>query len=107
MEESFTRQLLLTRSLFMISEQLSGGEKTMAGLALMLTANMVSEFPFMFFDESDAFLDQGNTRQLLEVIKLLVDRSLMQVVVITHKNVIYGSAQSLVGATFIPTKKYE
>jgi len=85
-------------------EQLSGGEKTMAGLALMLTANLVSEFPFMFFDESDAFLDQTNTKQLLEVIKLFAERNWMQFIVVTHKNLIFGNSQSLVGATFIPSK---
>jgi len=85
-------------------EQLSGGEKTMAGLALMLAANLVTEFPFMFFDESDAFLDQTNTKQLLEMIKLFAERHLMQIIVVTHKNLIFGNSQSLVGATFIPSK---
>ncbi len=53
----------MTQSNNFINRQLSGGEKTMAGLALYATANMVNGTFFMVFDEADAFLDQENTKR--------------------------------------------
>ena len=37
--------------------QLSGGEKTIASLALFLAINFVLKTPFLIFDEADAYLD--------------------------------------------------
>ena len=85
-------------------EQLSGGEKTMAGLALLVTANLVNGFPFMILDESDAFLDQTNSLLLLELIKKLTGDKLLQIVTVSHKGALYENAESLVGTTFIPKK---
>ena len=36
----------------------------MAGLALVLSVNIALETPFLLFDETDAFLDAGNSLRL-------------------------------------------
>jgi len=85
-------------------EELSGGERTMAGIALLSAINIVRKISFMIFDESDAFLDSNNSYHFLRFIKNLSINNNIQVLVITHKNRIYKNAQSLVGATFTPKK---
>jgi chromosome segregation ATPase len=50
------------------SRLLSGGEKTMAGLALYFSANIVKGVSFMIFDESDAYLDHENTMKFIHFI---------------------------------------
>lgn len=37
--------------------QLSGGEKTIATMALFFTVNLVMKPPFLILDEADAYLD--------------------------------------------------
>lgn len=46
--------------------QLSGGEKTMATLALFFTVNEVLRTPFLILDETDAFLDHQNTKNYVK-----------------------------------------
>ena len=55
-------------------EDLSGGEKTMAGIALLSAINLVRNVQFMIFDESDSFLDAGNSFRFLRFIKNLSSR---------------------------------
>jgi len=83
-------------------EELSGGERTMAGIALLSAINIVRGVSFMVFDESDAFLDAGNSYRFLRFIKNLSVNNDIQAIVITHKHRIYRNAESLVGATFTP-----
>ena len=45
--------------------QLSGGEKTMAGLALSFAINFAAKSPFVVFDEADSFLDAPNTERFM------------------------------------------
>lgn len=54
-------------------EQLSGGEKTIAGLALMFTINFVQNLRFMLFDEADAHLDKENSLLFLEFLRHCVN----------------------------------
>ena len=41
-------------------DQLSGGEKTMAGLALLFAVGLVKKNRFIILDEADAHLDDLN-----------------------------------------------
>jgi chromosome segregation ATPase len=43
----------------------------MAGIALLSAINLVRNVSFMIFDESDAFLDAGNSYRFLRFIKNL------------------------------------
>lgn len=49
-------------------EQLSGGEKSIASLALQYALAVSSRSPFLILDESDAYLDANNTGKLLKLL---------------------------------------
>ena len=85
-------------------ERLSGGEKTIAGLALMISLNRVSNIPFLIMDETDGFLDQANVIKMLRYLIRLIRRDNVQSVLITHKNGIFRNSDTLVGTTFSPKK---
>ena len=82
-------------------DQLSGGEKTIAALSLIFAIHAVNPAPFYILDEVDAFLDHDNCLLLLEYLRKLSQES-VQVLLITHKEDLYSSTQSLVGATYVP-----
>lgn len=82
-------------------DQLSGGEKTIAALSLIFAIHAVNPAPFYILDEVDAFLDHDNCSLLLEYLRKLSEES-VQVLLITHKEDLYSSTQSLVGATYVP-----
>lgn len=50
-------------------EQLSGGEKSIASLALQYALAVSSRSPFLILDESDAYLDAGNVGKLLRLME--------------------------------------
>ena len=68
----------------------------------MVAANIANRFPFMIFDECDAFLDNENCQILLSFLKKLQSEKQMQTILISHKNIFFENADSLVGASFIP-----
>lgn len=65
-------------------EHLSGGEKTMAALALLFAIHRYSPSPFFVLDEVDAALDSANTTRLAEYVRQHA-RPGMQFVVISLK----------------------
>jgi len=50
-------------------EHLSGGEKTMAALALLFAIHTYAPSPFFVLDEVDAALDNANTARLANYVK--------------------------------------
>ena len=48
--------------------QLSGGEKSIASLALLYAIAVASQAPFLIMDEPDCFLDAENVRRFLRLI---------------------------------------
>ena len=79
-------------------DQLSGGEKTIAALALLFAMAIVKK-PFMIaLDEVDAFLDKENVDLLTSFLKNGYIKT--QFVMITHKEDLYGKAQALVGMSY-------
>ncbi len=66
--------------------QLSGGEKTMASLALFLAINLVLKTPFLIFDEADEYLDGNNTMRYTEVLMQFMKQRGVQCILITHKD---------------------
>lgn len=81
------------------SEQLSGGEKTMGGLALLFALNIKAKNKFMIFDETDAYLDFENSQRFIEFVKELAEKAGIQIVVVSHKKNIYENSESLIGVT--------
>lgn len=76
---------------------LSGGEKSLSAIALVLSACLVRPAPFLLFDEIDANLDDVNTGQFAELLKEIAKES--QVIIITHNKKTMQAADSLIGIT--------
>ena len=49
-------------------DQLSGGEKSLASLALQYSIAMASKSPFLMLDEIDAFLDAANVLKFVNLV---------------------------------------
>jgi structural maintenance of chromosome 1 len=77
-------------------EQLSGGEKTVAALALLFALHSFHPAPFFVMDEVDAALDNVNLRKVCNYIKQR-SQSDFQCIVISLKDMLYEQSQSLVG----------
>lgn len=76
---------------------LSGGEKSLAAIALIFAILMYRPTPFLVLDEVDAALDDANTNLFNRLIKDIADKS--QVVMITHNKSTMEVADSLFGVT--------
>ena len=76
---------------------LSGGEKTLTAVALLLAIFRNKPSPFCLLDEVDAALDEANTQRLAGVLREFLDRS--QFIVITHKKRTMAAADRLWGVT--------
>lgn len=76
---------------------LSGGEKALTSLALLLAILEAQRPPFIVLDEVDAALDEANSRRFAEIVRA---KSLQtQVVLITHNRETMGQADILYGVT--------
>ena len=76
---------------------LSGGEKSMVAVALIMAIFMYKPSPFTFFDEIEAALDESNTKRLLRKLKEFTDRS--QFILITHNKHTMKESDQLYGVT--------
>jgi structural maintenance of chromosome 1 len=77
-------------------ELLSGGEKTVAALALLFAIHSYQPAPFFVLDEVDAALDNANVSKVANYIRKHASDS-FQFVVISLKNTFYENADALVG----------
>ncbi|KAI8148561.1 hypothetical protein BJV82DRAFT_269132 [Fennellomyces sp. T-0311] len=77
-------------------DQLSGGEKSIAALALLFAIHSFKPSPFFVLDEVDAALDNTNVIKIAAYIREHASDS-FQFIVISLKNTLYEKAQSLVG----------
>uniref|UniRef100_A0A669ESU1 Structural maintenance of chromosomes protein 1A n=1 Tax=Oreochromis niloticus TaxID=8128 RepID=A0A669ESU1_ORENI len=77
-------------------DNLSGGEKTVAALALLFAIHSYKPAPFFVLDEIDAALDNTNIGKVANYIK---DQSMenFQAIVISLKEEFYTKADSLIG----------
>ena len=76
---------------------LSGGERTLTAIALLLAIFRSRPSPFCILDEVDAALDEANTARLADALRDFLDRS--QFIIITHKKRTMASADVLYGIT--------
>ena len=78
--------------------QLSGGEKTVAALALLFAMHSYTPSPFIIMDEIDAALDNVN---VFKVASFLLQRSKaappLQFIVISLKDQLFSSAAGIIG----------
>lgn len=76
---------------------MSGGEKTMTCVAMLLALFKYRPSPFCVLDEVDAALDEANIDRLMEVVKQFLDRT--QFIVISHSKKTIAHAHSIYGVT--------
>ena len=77
-------------------EHLSGGEKTMAALALLFAIHSYQPSPFFVLDEVDAALDNANVEKIKKYIRDHAGPG-MQFIVISLKAGLFQDSESLVG----------
>jgi chromosome segregation protein len=78
-------------------ELLSGGEKALISLAFLLSLMDTKASPFTLMDEIDAPLDDANLLSLLEIVKMISNRT--QMILITHNRMTMESAGTIYGVT--------
>lgn len=76
-------------------DQLSGGERTVAALALLFACHDFQPSPFFILDEVDAALDSGNVAKVSAYVQSRAPE--LQTIVISHKDVLFEKADALVG----------
>lgn len=77
--------------------QLSGGERTLTSIALIFAMSQVNPPPFLILDETDAALDEANSRRYGDMIENLSKKS--QLILITHNRETMSRAGILYGVT--------
>lgn len=77
--------------------QLSGGERALTSIALIFAMSQVNPPPFLILDETDAALDEANSRRYGDMIEELSKKS--QLIVITHNRETMSRAGILYGVT--------
>ena len=76
---------------------LSGGEKALTAMALLMSIFQYTPSPFCVLDEVDAPLDEPNIERLTRLLKEMSEET--QFIVITHAKRTMEAAQSLYGVT--------
>lgn len=76
---------------------LSGGERTLASIALLFSLASIRKPPVMVLDEIDAALDEANTQKFVRLLKDLSKQT--QFIVITHNRETMRGADALYGVS--------
>ncbi len=76
---------------------LSGGERALTSIALLFAISQVNPPPFIILDETDAALDEANSKKYADMIENLSKYS--QLIVITHNRETMSRAGVLYGVT--------
>ena len=92
--------------------QLSGGERALTSIALIFAMSQVNPPPFLILDETDAALDEANSRRYGDIIENLAKKS--QLIIITHNretmsrtSVLYGVTMGGDGVSKLLSVKFE
>ncbi|HEV8666810.1 MAG TPA: hypothetical protein VN665_03105, partial [Candidatus Paceibacterota bacterium] len=76
---------------------LSGGERALISIALIFAMSQVNPPPFLILDETEAALDEANSRRYGDMIENLAKKS--QLILITHNRETMSRAGILYGIT--------
>jgi chromosome segregation protein len=76
---------------------LSGGERALTALAVVLALQQVNPSPFYIFDEVDAPLDDTSVLRFTRLLSRLA--AIQQFIVVTHNHVTMAAADALYGVT--------
>lgn len=96
-EEGIDINVSLPRKKIKGLQMLSGGERALTSIALIFAVSQVNPPPFLVLDETDAALDEANSRKYGEMIVNLSAHS--QLIVITHNRETMSRAGILYGVT--------
>lgn len=78
-------------------EMLSGGERALTSIALLFAISQVNPPPFIILDETDAALDEANSKKYGDIIEELAKVS--QLILITHNRETMSRAGVIYGVT--------
>jgi chromosome segregation protein len=78
-------------------DMLSGGERALTSIALLFAMSAVNPPPFLILDETDAALDEANSRRYASMLSSLSANT--QLIVVTHNRETMRAAGSLFGVT--------
>lgn len=78
-------------------DMLSGGERALTSIALIFAMSQVNPPLFIILDETDAALDEANSRRYGDMIQALAEKS--QLILITHNRETMSRAGVLYGVT--------
>lgn len=90
-------QVNLPRKKIKSLEMLSGGERALTSIALLFAISQVNPPPFIILDETDAALDEANSKKYGDMVEGLAKSS--QLIVITHNRETMSRAGILYGVT--------
>ncbi|MDE2399639.1 MAG: AAA family ATPase [Patescibacteria group bacterium] len=93
-------------------QALSGGERSLTSIAILFAMSQVNPPPFLVLDETDAALDESNSRKYGDMLEKLSKHS--QLIVVTHNRetmsragVLYGITVGADGASKLLSVKFE
>lgn len=78
---------------------LSGGERALTSIALIFAMSAVNPPPFIILDETDAALDEANSRKYADMVENLSKQS--QLILITHNRETMSRASTIYGVTMM------
>ncbi len=111
-EEGIDIEVSLPRKKIKGLVMLSGGERALTSIALLFAISQVNPPPFIILDETDAALDEANSRKYGDMIENLAKYS--QLILITHNRetmsragVIYGVTMGMGGVSKILSIQFE
>jgi chromosome segregation ATPase len=96
-EEGIDVQVSLPRKRLGSLDALSGGERSLVGIATVFALISVSPPPFLVLDEIDAPLDERNARRFAEMLKEFSKET--QFIIVTHNRATMEAADVLYGVT--------
>jgi len=96
-QEGLDIKISLPRKKIRGLEMLSGGERALTSIALIFAVSQVNPPPFLILDETDAALDEANSRRYGDMIETLTGSS--QLILITHNRETMSRAGIIYGVT--------
>ena len=96
-EEGINIEVILPKKKIKGLMMLSGGERALTSIALLFAISQVNPPPFIVLDETDAALDEANSKKYADMIENLANKS--QLILITHNRETMSRAGILYGVT--------
>jgi len=93
-------------------QMLSGGERTLTSIALLFSVSQVNPPPFLVLDETDAALDESNSKKYGMMLQTLSKTSQLAIIThnretMSHAGIIYGVTVGIDSVSKILSIKFE